>query len=47
LIAQVDDPRHLLGESFVLLHDSAGDLATVFPSAAPVEYDFSLGKWEK
>jgi hypothetical protein len=43
----VDEVWHLLGETFVLLHDSAGDLSTVFPSTAAVESAFSLSKWEK
>jgi hypothetical protein len=36
----------LLGEQFTLLSDFAWGLATVFPSAAAVEPDFSLIKWE-
>jgi hypothetical protein len=42
-----DDAWHLLGEKFTLLRDFAGGLATVFPSTAAVESDFSLIKWEK
>jgi hypothetical protein len=38
---------HLLGEKFTLLRGFAGGLATVSPSTAAVESDFSLIKWEK
>jgi hypothetical protein len=38
---------HLLGEKFTLLRHLAGCLATVFPSTAAVESDFSLIKWER
>jgi hypothetical protein len=37
----------LLGDRFTPLRDFAGGLATVLPSAATVESDFSLMKWEK
>jgi hypothetical protein len=42
----VDDVWHLLEETFMLLHDSAVDLATVFPSTTAVESDFSPSQWE-
>jgi hypothetical protein len=38
----VEDAWHVLGEKFTLLRDFAGGLATVFPSTAAVESDFSL-----
>jgi hypothetical protein len=41
------DVWHLLGERFTPLRDFAGGLATVSPSTATVESDFSLTKWEK
>jgi hypothetical protein len=37
----------LLGEKFTPLCDFAGGLATVSPSTATIESDFSLMKWEK
>jgi hypothetical protein len=45
--SKFDDVWHLLGEKFTLLRDFAGGLATVSPSTATVESDFSLMKWEK
>jgi hypothetical protein len=41
------DVWHMLGEKFTPLRDFAGGLATVSPSTATVESDFSLIKWEK
>jgi hypothetical protein len=41
------DVWHLLGEKFTPRRDFAGGLATVSPSTATVESDFSLMKWEK
>jgi hypothetical protein len=41
------DVWHMLGEKFTPLRDFAGGLATVSPSAATVESDFSLMNWEK
>jgi hypothetical protein len=41
------DVWHLLGEKFTPLRDFAGGLATVSPSTATVEPDFSPMKWEK
>jgi hypothetical protein len=41
------DVWHSLGEKFTPLRDFPGGLATVSPSTAAVESDFSLMKWEK
>jgi hypothetical protein len=41
------DVWHLLGEKFTPLRDFSGGRATVSPSTATVESDFSLMKWEK
>jgi hypothetical protein len=45
--SKFDDVWCWLGEKVTLLRDFAGGLATVFPSTATVESDFSLMKWEK
>jgi hypothetical protein len=45
--SKITDVWHLLGEKFMPLRDFAGGLATVSPSTATVESDFSLMKWEK
>jgi hypothetical protein len=46
-LLKVADVWHLLREKFTPLRDFAGGLATVSPSTAIVESDFSLMKWEK
>jgi hypothetical protein len=42
-----DEGWNLLGKKLISLRNFTGGLATVFPSTAPVESDFSLIKWEK
>jgi hypothetical protein len=42
-----DDGWHLLGEKFTFLRHLAGGIATVSPSTAAVESDFSQIKWGK